>query len=364
MTFLLAGRGNVHDFTLANKSLSKNMELHDGFDVVLEGVSGKRFSFKVELLDKRVSSSPASSSTRINLKSLDEPGVLHLMTLPKPSITNKVAPPNRNNILIFENVSSDTTESVATFRIRTLFGKDSPAQANRSALYLTDSMGVLQAIEVVSEIEALAFSATIFKVYRAESSDAARTIEQVVLPRSFLNKVQLRRFVSEGYLHLPSLIPVKDIQAVRKLLHHQLGQVGSLVPGAIQGGNYGKFGGEMTNHPKLRELVVRTQLRNVLEELLGAAIFNMTNLSCQVAFRFPEIDDEHSPCPIDWHTDGERQGSSHPFTLLVGICLTDISEPYAGNLTVFPTSHWLMHRFVHHAYVWRSVSDRWFGCYV
>lgn len=322
------------------------MEVHDGSDMVLEGASGKRFPFKIELLDKRVTSAPASTSTRINLKSLDEPGALHLMTLPKPSITYKVAPPNRNNILVFENVSSEPSEGAAVFRIRTLFGKDSPSQTNRSAQYLTDSAGVLQVLDVVSESEASSVSGTIFKVYRAEITEVVRGIEQIMLPRTFLNKLQLRRFVSEGYLQLPSLIPVKEIQAVRKLLHHQLGQVGSLVPGAIQGGNYGKFGGEMTNHPKLRELVVRTQLRNVLEELLGAAIFNMTNLSCQVAFRFPELDDEHGHNPIDWHTDGERQGSCHPFTLLVGICLTDISEPYAGNLTVFPTSHWLMHRFV------------------
>lgn len=322
------------------------MELRNGSEVILEGASGKRFPFKVELLDKRTSSAIASLSTRLNLKSLDEAGLLHLMALPKPSITYKVAPPNRNNILVFEAVSSESSEALMLFRIRTLFGKDSPAQASRSALYLSDSTGVLQVIEVFSETESPSAAITIFKAYCVDSSPIIPITEQLISPIHLLNKVQLRRFVSEGYLHLPSLIPLKEIQTVRKLLHHQLGQVGSLVPGAIQGGNYGKFGGEMTNHPKLRELVVRTQLRNVVEELLGAAIFNMTNLSCQVAFRFPELDDEQSHGPIDWHTDGERQGSSHPFTLLVGVCLTDISDPYAGNLTVFPSSHWLMHRFV------------------
>lgn len=48
-------------------------------------------------------------------------------------------------------------------------------------------------------------------------------------------------------------------------------------------------------------------------------------------------------CQIEWHTDGYRQGISHSFSLLVGVALSAMEEDFAGNLSVWPSSHFLLH---------------------
>ena len=41
-----------------------------------------------------------------------------------------------------------------------------------------------------------------------------------------------------------------------------------------------------------------------------------------------------------WHTDGERKSRRHPFTLLVGVCLSDcVSSLNRGTLCVWPRQH-------------------------
>ena len=40
-----------------------------------------------------------------------------------------------------------------------------------------------------------------------------------------------------------------------------------------------------------------------------------------------------------WHTDGLRQGRSHGFSVLLGICLSDTSQDFQGNLLLWPGSH-------------------------
>lgn len=319
--------------------------------LTLTSVSTKRkFTFLINFLDKTARNAGLPLETRVTLQRIEDGKLLHLVTDSESKAVFKSSRPNRNNIFVFEPTSVIGGD---LYRIRTLFGKDSSAQLHKSAWYIALSETGELSASLVQENNDCNDPTAIFVMqqYSDVASTEAPTIslmtETVERARVLLSKPQLRRFVLEGYLHLSNVISLQEIQIVRKLLHYQLGQIGSLVPGAIQGGNYGKFGGEMTNHPALRSLVVNTQLRPILEQLLGSSIFNQSNLSCQVAFRFPEFatgDCSNSKPSIDWHTDGERQGVSHPFTLLVGVCLSDVQEKYSGNLTVWPTSHYLMHR--------------------
>jgi hypothetical protein len=94
-----------------------------------------------------------------------------------------------------------------------------------------------------------------------------------------------------------------------------------------------------------------------VEALLGPdnADVQAGSLSAQIAFRFPELGEDDNgdgggDCDAalgrsrSWHTDGLRQGKAHPFSLLVGICLSDVVTERAGNLLVWPGSHLLLHR--------------------
>ena len=43
--------------------------------------------------------------------------------------------------------------------------------------------------------------------------------------------------------------------------------------------------------------------------------------------------------PLRWHCDGYSEGYHSPFTLLVGVVLTEQTRPNMGNFTVIPGSH-------------------------
>lgn len=47
---------------------------------------------------------------------------------------------------------------------------------------------------------------------------------------------------------------------------------------------------------------------------------------------------------MDWHTDGLRQGKTHGFSLLLGVCLSNVFEELHGNLMVWPATHCAIHK--------------------
>lgn len=164
------------------------------------------------------------------------------------------------------------------------------------------------------------------------------------LPLCILTPYQKRRFISEGYLHIPQLVSEKAIFQAQRYLMHCLGQPGALVAGGAQPG-MGKLAGRASNAPEIQQLL-QGSVMQLLDELLGANnIDNITNMSAQIALRFPELVDGHQRIDgTSWHTDGLRQGKRHPFSVLVGICLSDCLQEFAGNLLVWPGTHTLLHR--------------------
>ena len=47
-----------------------------------------------------------------------------------------------------------------------------------------------------------------------------------------------------------------------------------------------------------------------------------------------------------WHVDGFGEGKHSPFTLLVGVCLSDCVNPGSGNFAVHPGAHWTLQEAV------------------
>ena len=58
-----------------------------------------------------------------------------------------------------------------------------------------------------------------------------------------------------------------------------------------------------------------------------------------------------------WHVDGMRQGKRRPFSLLVGVALSEVSEPMCGNFTIFPKSHKLIHELILDNGCLRGIDD-------
>jgi hypothetical protein len=72
--------------------------------------------------------------------------------------------------------------------------------------------------------------------------------------------------------------------------------------------------------------------------------------ACQVALKFPsptnaipKVFNPHNDASVrgdGWHIDGFNKGEHSPFTLLVGVCLSDVSLPKSGEFAVHPGAHW------------------------
>lgn len=318
---------------------------------LVDVISRRKFSFNVEFLDKKKSQHSLYCEARVLLHPLtvdSNSQQMHLME--DGSVEFRHSPPNRNNILTFTPSSSDHAVFIHTTRTSA-----SLANCNYLICHSNGSLACWSTSEPPSNGR--------FHVVRGPTEEDSTSLSissptqpfmssapALPLKTPLLSRWQVRRFAMEGYLQVPALIPLSVVSEVRRLLHCQLGQVGSLVAGGIQGGSFGKFGGEMSTHPKIRSLVTKTSLKDILEAaFLGAPIHQLSNLSAQIAFRFPEMPSSSSSSTasrdIDWHTDGARQGHFHPFSLLVGIALNDVSVlGGAGNLVVWPSSHWLLHK--------------------
>ena len=51
------------------------------------------------------------------------------------------------------------------------------------------------------------------------------------------------------------------------------------------------------------------------------------------------MDTDEKIAANQWHIDGMGKGKHSPFSLLVGITLSEVAGPNRGNLCVFPASH-------------------------
>jgi hypothetical protein len=194
---------------------------------------------------------------------------------------------------------------------------------------------------------------------RSHTDDFEASILEPAMPATQLSKQQLLQFYHYGYTQIPRIVQSHKIDVAVKMLNHYLGVPGALVLGGIQGQGLGKFEGGITRRQEIMAL-----LEGELSDLIVNSLFtsqsvqgtiDTTALQTQIAFRFPELNSayEHGAytgedtvdlSSFPWHTDGLRQGRSHSFTLLVGVCLQEISSaPLAGNLLIWPRTHRLLH---------------------
>lgn len=117
-------------------------------------------------------------------------------------------------------------------------------------------------------------------------------LPKIDVPTTSISPHHIGRFVAEGYLHLPNIVPETKTRACIKMLNHFLGRPGSLVPGGTQGQDFGKFTGGITHREEIQRLF-DGPVCTVVEWLLGCAgSCDKSNLNAQIAFRYPEITEE------------------------------------------------------------------------
>lgn len=153
---------------------------------------------------------------------------------------------------------------------------------------------------------------------------------------SVLSESQLRSFMQNGYLVVRDVVPLSLVNAALKRINHDLGIPGRMIDGGVEGA--AKLAGNVSNSEEVLNMFYLSDACKYVEALIGAGKVASPQ-GAQIALRFPELGEPREPQGTEWHTDGMRQGKLHPFTLLLGIALSEVREPLAGNFTVFPGSH-------------------------
>ena len=168
-----------------------------------------------------------------------------------------------------------------------------------------------------------------------------------------LSREEKEHFITQGWIVIGEKRGVSKLKVENCLrgINHALGKPNSLSEGGAQKrmGKLDGFSQSLTNTLMQGEGSAQWIYEAFAKDPKGTT---PENFKAQLALRFPERPDSlyellHVADLVDkgaaWHTDGLRQGRQHPFSLLLGVCLSDTQEEFMGNLLLWPTKHSLIH---------------------
>jgi hypothetical protein len=149
---------------------------------------------------------------------------------------------------------------------------------------------------------------------------------------------QKRRLVRDGYLLVRGLVPGDRVGAALAAINRSLGERG-LPPERLKELRARSYCPELMRAPEILALYQQTPARALAEAAIGTV---RAPEEGQIALRFPEaagrqvfphIDGMYTP------DNAVPAGELLHFTALLGVFLSDVPGPDAGNFTVWPGSH-------------------------
>lgn len=160
-----------------------------------------------------------------------------------------------------------------------------------------------------------------------------------------LTNEQKQDFARQGFLKLPGIVSSELVQRARRAINADLGEKG-MDPAELNKYRAQTYCPDLTRQPPITDLYNESGIKAVADELIGPGMVRPVNYG-QIALRFPRPQDPESLI-IRPHldgmyspTNGVKEGTIGNFTALVGVFLTDLPEPNAGNFTVWPGTHTL-----------------------
>ncbi|MCX6382236.1 MAG: phytanoyl-CoA dioxygenase family protein [Armatimonadetes bacterium] len=156
-----------------------------------------------------------------------------------------------------------------------------------------------------------------------------------------MSYAQKKQFFEEGYIVIPGAVPQVTVREARKAINASLGQ-------GMDAEQMTKFRAqsycpEVQRSEAITNLVMKTPVWDIAESMLGEG--NLLPVTGgQIALRFPTMQD---PPPISGPhldgmytpTNGVEKGKITNFTLLAVVLLSDLTETFAGNFTLWPRTH-------------------------
>lgn len=168
---------------------------------------------------------------------------------------------------------------------------------------------------------------------------------------------QRKSFVRDGYVIVPDVVSAHLRGPALRAINAALGTAGS-----ERVANYVFSGHEhcdpLQHAAELLDLLTETPAFSLAEQLTEAGALLPVSC-CQLATRFPDLGEPWSlPTPhldgIPNRTNGLPAGELYPFSVLVGVFLSDVAERQSGNFVVFPSGHGVVQEYA------RDHRDGWF----
>jgi len=164
-----------------------------------------------------------------------------------------------------------------------------------------------------------------------------------------LTEEQKRSFVRDGFVHVAGAVPPALLERARRAINHSIGS--GMDRDDLTRFSNQSFCTELVSDPRLLRLATTPTVWSCVRALLGDRR-TVRPQRCQIALRFPlpegtprkvaggHVDGYHTP-----HNGVPDDGVVRNFTLLLGIMLSDVREPFSGNFTVWPGTHYRMQRY-------------------
>jgi hypothetical protein len=157
-----------------------------------------------------------------------------------------------------------------------------------------------------------------------------------------LDETQRRLLRDDGYLLIPGLVARARVDAALKAINHSLGEEG-IAKDQIWTLRAQTFCPELAAAPEILDLYRATPAAALAEAAIGAGNV-VAPTTGQIALRFPqELAQARLPYPhidgMPGPLNGVTAGTLYHFTALAAVFLSDVTEPFHGNFTVWPGSH-------------------------
>lgn len=150
-------------------------------------------------------------------------------------------------------------------------------------------------------------------------------------------------FIRDGFIIVRNVVPLPIVEAA-------LGQINAtlLTPGSVTKDDDGRLQtcNSAQGSDATQALLYATPLWTLAQRLLGRGrVAHCPH--AQMALRAPKLGvtplSEDSIPPKQWHIDGMDKDNHSPFSILLGVALSDQSQPNSGNLVAFQGSHHVLH---------------------
>ena len=162
-----------------------------------------------------------------------------------------------------------------------------------------------------------------------------------------LSFAQKQEIIDSGYVKVPGVVPRAMLDAALRAINSSVGD--GMNVDEMMTFRSRSYCPELQDAPVITDLLYRTPAWKLAESAIGTGRIDPP-ATAQIALRFPSLQDP--PPEPDGHLDGVHsphngvpKGEIRNFTMLVGIYLSDVPNPYAGNFTVWPATHRAFERY-------------------